>query len=318
MDVRKSAMVALKDCMGIKPEENVLIITDSVRKDLGVPVYETALEIGCDAMYMEMKPRSRSGEEPPYVVAQAMKSADVIIAITKVSLSHTQARKVACKLGARCASIPVQDSDSELVRKMFATGGMTADYRAMEKKIDQLFTVLNECKMVGIKTDLGTDATFRTDRLKWHSDTGFALMPGDFTNLPGGEIFTAPDSATGTVVIDGSFGDFGLLKNPITLTLKNGSCIDAKGEKADELNAMFDLMGKDARNVAELGIGMNPKAKLWGILLEDEKCGNTIHVALGDNSGFGGTVSVPMHYDGIVTKPAIYLDGERLDLFRYI
>ncbi len=37
---------------------------------------------------------------------------------------------------------------------------------------------------------------------------------------------------------------------------------------------------------------MNPHAKLCGIVLEDEKAGNTIHVALGNNVSIGGDVSV--------------------------
>ena len=53
-------------------------------------------------------------------------------------------------------------------------------------------------------------------------------------------------------------------------------------------------------------------AKLSGVLLEDEKVMGTIHIALGNNITMGGTVNVPIHLDGVVKKPDVYLDGELL------
>lgn len=318
MDVKKSAIIAVKDCMGVKPEEKVLIVTDSVRKDIGVPVYEAALDLGCDALYMEMKPRSMSGEEPPKAIAEAMLASDVVIAVTKVSLSHTEARRNACKNGARIASIPILESDGELVMKMFATGGMTADYGKISKNIDLLCDRLKGSKQARITTPLGTDITIDYTGREFHKDNGLALNPGDFTNLPGGEIYLAPVNANGKVVIDGSFGDFGLLRSPLEIIIKDRYVTSVKGDHDKDLLKLFEDLGNDARNVAELGIGMNPAAKLWGILLEDEKVGDTIHIALGDNTSFGGDVSVPMHFDGIVTSPAIFIDGKRINIKDYL
>jgi leucyl aminopeptidase (aminopeptidase T) len=75
---------------------------------------------------------------------------------------------------------------------------------------------------------------------------------------------------------------------------------------------MLDNVGRDARNIAEFGIGTNDMAKLSGILLEDEKVKGTIHIALGNNITMGGSVNVPIHLDGVVKKPTVYLDGKLL------
>lgn len=318
MDISKSAMIAVRDCMGVKPEEKVLIVTDSVRKDLGWPLYNAALELGCDALYLEMKPRSRSGEEPPSMVAQAMMNSDVIMAATKVSLSHTQARKNACKNGARCASIPIQEPDANLVIKMFSQGGMIADYKKMDTNIDRLLQRVKGSKTARIVTKLGTDITIEYEGREFHKDNGLALNKGDFTNLPGGEIYLAPVNSYGKIVIDGSFGDYGLLSYPLELIVRDNHVVTANGDHADDLQVLFDRLGNDARNIAELGIGMNPTSTLCGILLEDEKVGNTVHIALGDNTGFGGNVSVSLHLDGIITEPTVYIDGETLTLSDYL
>jgi len=45
---------------------------------------------------------------------------------------------------------------------------------------------------------------------------------------------------------------------------------------------------------------------------------HTAHFALGSNAAFGGDVSVPLHLDGVVNDPAIYVDGNLLDIDRYL
>ncbi len=318
MGIKDSALIAVRDCMGVKPGEKVLIVTDTERDFIGKPLYEAAMELGAEAIYMEMKPRAMSGEEPPEVVAQAMLYSDVVIVPTKFSITHTKARKNACARGARVATIPLTEGTRELIAEMFSTGGMTADYHRMKQNIDSLHDRQRGTKTARITTVLGTDVSVEFDGREWHEDTGLALNPGDFTNLPGGELFIAPTAANGRLVIDGSFGDWGLLDTPLELTIKDGMVTEARGSRAEDLMEVFDMLGPGARTVAELGIGMNPKARLWGILLEDEKVGNTIHLALGNNTAFGGTCDVPVHFDGIVTHPTVYIDGEKLNLSEYL
>jgi leucyl aminopeptidase (aminopeptidase T) len=318
MDVNNSAMIAARDCMGIKPGEKALIVTDTERSFIGRPLFEAALELGSDAIYLEMRPRTRSGEEPPRVVADAMLYSDVVIAPTRFSLTHTVARKNACMNGTRVATIPLTEGSNELITEMFATGGMTADYFRIRDRVEQLSRRLEGAKQARITTVLGTDITVDLEGRNWHKDTGLALGPGENTNLPGGELFIAPANANGKVVIDGSFGDYGLLETPLELTIRDSQTISARGSHADDLKSLFETLGPGAQNVAEFGIGLNPKARLWGILLEDEKVGNTIHIALGNDSSFGGTCTVPMHFDGIVTHPNVTVDGLKLDIAEYL
>lgn len=317
-DIKKSAMIAVKDCMGVKAKETVLVISDTEINFIGRPIYEAAMELGAEAIYMEMKPRTRSGEEPPEIIANAMLNADVVIAPTKFSISHTKARRDASARGARIATIPLTEDDKELIREMFGTGGMTADYGIMKKHIDNLLTWLKGSTKAHIKTPLGTDLHVEFLGREWHPDTGLGLNKGDFTNLPGGELYIAPTNANGRLVVDGTFGDFGLLDKPLTLDIKDNMVLEARGDHADELKKLFDLLGPGARNIAEFGIGMNPKARLWGILLEDEKVGRTIHIALGNNASFGGTCTVPMHYDGIVTNPTVTVNDRKLNINEYL
>ena len=46
--------------------------------------------------------------------------------------------------------------------------------------------------------------------------------------------------------------------------------------------------------------------------IQDEKVLGTIHIALGNNVSMGGNVNVPLHLDGVIKKPTVYLDGKLL------
>lgn len=297
------------ECYGVKPEEKVLIVIDtSTPAPIGKSLFEAAKNLGCEVILMTMLPRTRHGEEIPLPVAEAMKTSDVVIAPTTFSLTHTRARINACKAGARVASMP------GITEKMMAQGGMTADYNKINEIAIALNNKLENAKKIRVVTDSGTDILFDLEGCKWFMDTGMCLEPGCSSNLPAGELYIAPKDANGIFVVDGSMSSFGLLDSPLEFTVKNRYVTDIRGKHAEMLNSILDKVGKKARNIAEFGIGINPKAKLIGNVLEDEKVAGTVHIALGDNSTFGGDVIAGIHLDGIIKEPELFVDGERFIL----
>ena len=109
--------------------------------------------------------------------------------------------------------------------------------------------------------------------------------------------------------MDGSQAGVGKLTSPLKITVKDGYAISFEGDQSDEFRSILEaIKDKDAFNIAELGIGTNNKAILTGIILEDEKVSGTCHIALGNNFGFGGNVDVPVHVDGVMLEPDIYID----------
>lgn len=88
----KIAEDVLTSCLAVKTGEEVLIITDDSRKEIGEAIYEAAGNLGCEKLLMVMKEREVSGQEPPKAIAAAMKAADVVIVPTAQSLTHTNAR----------------------------------------------------------------------------------------------------------------------------------------------------------------------------------------------------------------------------------
>ena len=98
------------------------------------------------------------------------------------------------------------------------------------------------------------------------------------------------------------------LDEPLRLFVENG--IVARIEGTDPLGARLEtkfVENANCRNIAELGIGTNEKASRPDNVLEAEKILGTIHIALGDNSGFGGQVSAPFHEDYVFYRPTLTL-----------
>jgi Leucyl aminopeptidase (aminopeptidase T) len=286
----------------------VLIVTDTLRLRIAKSLYDTAREMDCDAIMMTMPPRSRHGEEPPRAVAEAMRSVDVVIAPTTMSLTHTRARKQANDAGVRTASMP------GVTEQMMVEGGLTANPREVMEHTRRLAETFKGASEIRLVSELGTDISFEVDTSKWNLDVGCCRQKGCSTNLPAGEVYTAPENCKGTVVIDGSMAGLELLKNPLKIRVEEGLAVDVQGDRAKELLKIINPLGDVARNIAELGIGTNPRARMIGVVLEDEKVRGTAHIALGDNSTIGGTVVAGVHLDAIIRKPRVFADGHEIDL----
>ena len=65
-------------------------------------------------------------------------------------------------------------------------------------------------------------------------------------------------------------------------------------------------------NVAEIGLGMNDRSQLIGIMLEDEAVAGTVHIGIGTSITLGGTVKAACHYDLLLWHPTVDVDGTRI------
>ncbi|WP_223066305.1 aminopeptidase [Paenibacillus caui] len=294
----------LTGCLGLTAGETFVVVTDDTRKELAESLYEAGKSLGAEAMLMVMKERGKSGEEPSAAVAAAMAGAQVVVCITKHSLTHTHARKQAAAAGARLATMPGITED------MFLEGAIAADYTQVKALTEKVTELLTHSSKVRIEKD-GYSLEFSIDGRAGVPSTGMYLEPGQSGNLPSGEAYIAPveGSASGQIRIDGSIAGIGKLSTPIVLTIEQGRLVSAEGgEEADKLLRM--LGEGDGRQLGEFGIGTNDKARITGVVLEDEKVYGTIHVAFGSNNTFGGVVAAGVHIDCVVGKPDVYLDDK--------
>jgi leucyl aminopeptidase (aminopeptidase T) len=299
-----AAMIAVRDCMGVKPGEEVLVVTDEPLRNIGYALWQTAKELGNEVLLMEMLPRKTNGEEPPQAVAELMKMVDVVLCPTSKSLTHTDARRAASANGVRIATLPG-------VTEEIMIRCMNADYNRIAERTFKLCELLEKTSVIRVTAPRGTDITLPIQGRHAHASSGLFREKGQWGNLPTGEAYLAPleGMSNGVVVVDGAMASVGLVRTPIRIVVKDGYATEITGgAEAKWLIELLEPHGKDARNVAEFGIGTNDKAILTGNILEDEKVMGTIHIAFGDNKSMGGTVRVASHLDGLIKKPTVWFD----------
>ena len=238
----------------------------------------------------------------------------VVIALSYFSTTHTRFRDLLTRVcGARYASMPLFD-------RQMLKGAMKVNWGEMAKKTKKIAQRVNKSEKIEIKTPNGTHLTLSKRGRKAKADTGIITKQGDTSNLPAGEVYLAPleGTANGRLVLE--WAPTHKLKKPVTLYVRKGMVREIQGSEkyAEYLKIKLSERTENA-NIAELGIGTNDRASRPDNILESEKILGTIHIALGDNSSFGGRVRTPFHQDFVFFQPTLTLihkNGRREVLLR--
>lgn len=294
-----------KKCIKAKKNENGLIVTDGSNPEIA----ESLLEVGkrmCECGLIKIPVASIHGEDPPEWASEKMREVDIIIAPTRFSITHTRATREAAENGARVITMPN-------IREETFLRAIPVDYEKMKRFGERVkrFWEGNEFR---IETRAGTDLTvFRGDR-KIHNCNGL-VEPGKINNLPTGEVAFAPieGRTEGKLIVDGScapdsetmFGRIGLVKKPFRIDIGRGEAVDC----GNKVLWKWITSAKNGTNVAEFAVGTNPRARIIGNILEDEKVLGTSHVAFGTSANIGGIVRSDIHLDAVYRKPTISVDG---------
>ncbi len=284
-------------CHGVEPPESVW------RKVFGENVFKKLRENNLLKSILSKKITDNQLKELQGIVKKyRAEAADVVIALPYFSTSHTRFRDMLNRLcGTRYASMPLFD-------EAMLTGVMRVDWKAMAVRTEKIADIVNEFESIEIKSPNGTAISFSKKGRKAKSDTGIITKPGSFSNLPAGEVYFAPleGTAEGKLVLD--WAPTRKLKSPVTLYIEKGLVKEIEGKEkfADVLKEKL-VESKENRNIAELGIGTNDMASRPDNILESEKIFGTIHIALGDNSSFGGKVSTSFHQDFVFFDPTVKL-----------
>ncbi len=310
-DLSRAVETVVHRCLGIQAGEEVVIVGDASTADIAAALHEEAQRAGADSTLTVMTARTVDGEEPSAAVAAALQAADVFVAPTGASLSHTQARKRASDAGARGATMPHVTADM-LARLM--TAGFD-ELIARSRAVAELLTTADRAHVACPRgTDITLDLTGRTAI----ADDGDLTARGAFGNLPCGEGFIAPVGGDGTIVAS-SLAAIGLADPPARLTVADGRLAAATGAHGERLLELLTAAGDLGTNLAELGVGTNERATLTGNVLEDEKMLGTVHIAFGASAGIGGTVSVPVHLDVVVLDATLTVgDTTVLEAGRFV
>jgi leucyl aminopeptidase (aminopeptidase T) len=308
--VAEVATRVVVDYLGVAAGERFAIVVDD-RTDGEIPyeLFRAARGVRAEPAIVTFVAREMSGAEPPPPVAAAMAAADVVLCAASTSLYHTRAKAAAQRTGAR------GDFNAPFRADGWRNGAMTADFLAIRRRAERLAAVLRATTTLHVTSAGGTDLTATIagrEPKAWL--TGICRNAGEVSALPGGEVSLPPieGSAKGTVVWERVASDLGALAAPLRITVRDGRAVDVEGAGRDQVERLRHVLAtiRNADNIGEIGIGLNPVARIAGDITEAKKADGTIHVALGDSANeYGGLVVSAVHLDGLVMAPTLELDG---------
>lgn len=304
----KGSRTIVEVCAGVKPKEQVLIITEPRMLTMAETISAAVYAVDAEPVIAVMTPRSSDGQEPPKAIAAAMKNSDVFISVVYTSITHTKAVREAVDAGSRGIMLTQFHED------MLIQGGVEADFKQIEPTCRAVAKALEGAKEIRLTTPFGTNLTLSASGRKANA-MPCMVKPGEFAPVPTVESNVSPieGSAQGVIVADASipYIGIGLLTEPVRAEVKDGMIVSISGGPqaamlAENLASKNDPL---VYNIAEIGVGLNPNCRFIGSMLEDEGVCGSVHIGIGTNITLGGNVKAACHYDLIMTKPTLIADG---------
>jgi leucyl aminopeptidase (aminopeptidase T) len=300
---------AVREYLGVRKGEQVVVLVDGGTSP-SIPSALTAAITAAEAepVLVTINARPFSGTDLPKSVLAAVTSADVVISACSRSPYHSSLKVLAQEAGVRGTLNSPPDESG------WIAGAMTVDFSELRPIARSLRRILSEGSRARVLNPMGTDLAMSIagrDAVGWLC--GIATEPSQTVAWPGGEVSLPPveGTAEGQVVVQVAMTDIGAVSEPVVWTIERGLCVRIDGgAEAERLRQVIDGV-PDATNIGELGIGINPGARLVPDITEAKKRRGTAHIALGDSAnGYGGNVSCALHLDGLVPDVTVEIDGQ--------
>lgn len=335
------ARAAVKDVLGLKKGETLLIVTNPNRdvREISMAIFDAATKAGAVPVLAFQQEKGQFDFTEETIIKAMHAEPDVLLSISADKLGKDKVGLLKGYPGKRKYNSIFEKLYEEKRSRAFWSPGVTKDMWRRTVPID--YTMLrSDCKRVMKHLDSsasvrvtapgGTDITIGLKGRKSKPDDGDFRRPGSAGNVPSGEVYVSPElgTASGVIAFDGSIvlseGEI-VIRTPIVAEVAGGyitrvsgkseakaleSSIAAGQSKARKMASKGELPKKDldpyVRNAAaigELGIGLNRRARIVANMLEDEKVYGTCHFAVGSN--YDGDAESLIHLDGIVKRPTI-------------
>lgn len=354
--LKKATDIAVKKSLGVKVGERFLIVTNPAEgiDSIARSMYDSAREVGAIPVLFYQDDRPSHFPMDHSVYAALRTEPDVYFHACKNTLGRDPyAEKNPYKFrgktydhilfylfsakktrGAWCGGIKKNDF-ARLV---------DVDYERIQLLSKKLEKRITKAETIEIGSN-GFKLCVSIKKRKSHTDKGNFNKPGNYGNLPCGEVFVSPKlgSVEGRVMLDTCIstptGDI-KFKEPAILEINGNSIISISGGKdARKLKkVLYDVKKrteklarsgkikkseagsyiKNTKALGEIGLGINPMAnKVGRTLMEDEKVFGTAHIAIGSN--YDGDQKSLIHMDGVISRPEItlvYPNGRRETIVR--
>ncbi|HEV3410782.1 MAG TPA: aminopeptidase [Chthoniobacterales bacterium] len=278
---------AIRDCLRVKPEERVTIITDEATEDIAAALQCEVEEVGAEhAVFVLERYAPRPLTDMPQVVLDDLATSQVSIFCAQTQRGELRSR---IQMTGVVNKQRLRHGHMVNITRQIMLEGMRANFLEVDALSQRLVEKARMSERVICRTPHGTDYVAElSPELKWLKTSGI-ITRDKWGNLPGGEIFTSPANSYGTFVVDGVVGDYlcakyGDLKDtPLTIEVEDNRIADLRcvnTELLEEFRA-YTRTDENSNRVGEFAVGTNTACThIIGNILQDEKIPG-IHIAFG-------------------------------------
>lgn len=333
----EAALVAMRDILGLRPGEEVVIATnfEGDAFDISKALFDQTKALGGRPVMMVQEPKTILQYAEHAILAAIKESPDIFISVPYYKTGKDPFGQKIGYIGhdgKKYEHIQYYLMGERKIRSFWSPSltrdtferCVVVDYEQMRKNAAKLKSYLDRGSKVRVTSPAGTNVTISIEGRKGYADDGDLRLPGSGGNVPCGEVYISPvvGSTRGTIVYDGTLDLIPHCiqpRSPVRVDFKDGFISEITGGpdaeallavvKSGEKRARdMGLMAEErnARNIGELGIGLNYQAKMVNNMLEDEKVGKTCHFAIGFNYDNDGPALI--HQDCLVKNPSIWVD----------
>jgi len=262
-ELEGAAKNAVTVCLSARKGERATLICDAASR-LGASAIAKAFEeegLELEAFVIEdfgKRPISRF----PLQVIEQLKNSDVSVfwAVPQPGelRARTQILEIAVEKKLRHAHILG-------VSVEHFTSGLNIDYSRIEVLQAKLIKMLEKTSEIKVMSPLGTSMTVLLEKGQQFVGVNGIIKPGNWENLPSGQIMCVPRFVSGTFVADGSIGEwFGtkygdISSHPIHVDIEDGKLKDARSinQRLAREFLLYVRSNPNGDKVGEFSIGTN-------------------------------------------------------------
>jgi len=316
----EGARNAIHTCLRVRPNERVTIITDESTREIAESLARQVDEVGAKrTMFVLEELARRPLKDMPLQILEDL-------ALSNVSIFAAQA--LTGELGSRIQMTAVvnkhriRHAHMVNINKQIMVEGMRANFEEIDRHSTVLVEKARKARTIRVRSRAGTDMVAEfAPHLRWLKTSGI-ISPDKWGNLPGGEIFTAPNNVNGTFVVDGVVGDYlcqkygELSATPLRIEIRDNriarlSC--SNQNLLDDFTA-YTSTDENSNRVGEFAVGTNTAVKhVIGHILQDEKLPG-VHIAFGhpyaEHTGQNWISTT--HIDCVGREVDVWMDEEKI------
>jgi leucyl aminopeptidase (aminopeptidase T) len=208
------------------------------------------------------------------------------------------------------------------ITKQIMREGMRADFTQVDALSERLIARARAAREIRVTSRAGTELLGKfSPNLKWIKTSGL-ITTAKWGNLPGGEIFTAPETVDGRFVVDGVVGDYlgpkygDIGGTPLTIDVVDGriTALECANRALLEEFRAYTTTDLNSNRVGEFALGTNTAVRdVCGNILQDEKIPG-VHMAFGHPYAqhTGADWASTTHIDCVGRHFDVWMDGEQV------